>query len=284
MTIRFLKETLLASLESAGVIHKRQLNRPLETEEEHKAAIWKAESINRKAERRAVLKGHPTPAMRAPATSVAVWAWLLGPAPAKVEIYDSEHVEYPEDHDQGVLDEEIHPASQRDLPPHATAEAVVPAPRPKPKLRYPPPYTIEEARAKTDYTVDEAKWHWAAIQEFEYHKAKLLEAQATAERQAVRRQKYREIREEQRRQAIEDAENGVESDLKKEQRRLKAIEDIEEYGRQTGEDLSGWFDEIGRGPLGEVGTYEPRHQQRGGAVPRGKNPRKGFKPVGFPIN
>jgi hypothetical protein len=266
------------------VIHKRQLLRPLETEEEHKAAIWKAESVNRKAERRAVLKGHPTPAMRAPATNVAVWAWLLGPLPEKIQVHDVDQHEYPENDDNAQASEDI--VEQHDSPPHLSASdaQVASIPRPQAQLRFPPPHTVEEARAKTDYIVNDEAWNWAAMSEFEYHKAKLLEAKAAAERQTVRRQRYRELREEQRRQAIEDAEKGVDVDLRKEERRLKAIQDIEEYAQQTGEDVSGWFNEIGRGPLGEVGKYEPRFQQRGGAVPRGKNPRTGWKPVGFPIN
>ena len=265
------------------MIHKRQLLRPLETEEEHKAAIWKAESINRKAERRAVLKDYPTPAMRAPATSVAVWAWLLGPLPEKVQVYEADQHEYPEDQDEPVPEDSV---DQHDLPPHlsASAASIASVPRPRAKMVFPPPHTIEEARAKTDYIVNDEAWNWAAMSEFEYHKAKLLEAKAAAERQAVRRQRYRELREEQRRQAIEDAHKGVDVDLQKEERRLKAIKDIEEYAQQTGEDVSGWYDEIGRGPVGEVGKYEPRFQQRGGAVPRGKSPRTGWKPVGFPIN
>ena len=203
-----------------------------------------------------------------------------------MQVQDTEEVDYPEDHDAVAEDESPDREDMRDLPPHAAESqaALVPKRKMKPKMRFPPPHSIEEARTMTNYEVDDAKWEWAARQEFEFHKAKLYEAQAAAERQTVRRQRYREEREELRRQGIEDAEKGVDVDLRKEQRRLKAIEDIEAYGQQTGEDVSGWFDEIGRGPLGEVGHYAPRHQQRGGAVPRGKNARKDFKPVGFPIN
>lgn len=365
------------------MIHKTNINKPLETEEEHEEAIKLAESQNRKAERRAVLKGLPTPAMKAPATTKLIWGWMLGPPfqprmteEEKARLKEerkarnkSEWAEYKEKDKSAPTVWPVPPdwqggevrtdgrrnswdqrrPTEHDLPPHLRETAIDPsedadqaspsrlvnvapdawdmperpgdrrgrrardaeveeAPLPEPDLSHLEGYTgqvlesseaisttveepvdhgprnMEDLHAKTDWKIDHSKWNWCAKQEFEYHQAKILEAEATAERQFIRRTRMREEREERRRQAEEDERTGLGPELVKERRRLDSIEHIEHYAKQTGQDVSQWYDEVG-GELGDIPAYAPRSQTRGGAIPRGsKNPRSKFKPFGFPIN
>jgi len=351
-------------LENAGLIHKRCLARPLETEEEHEEAVKRAESQNRKLERRAALKGLPTPPVKAPATSVSIWGWMLGPRPELV--VHPEDVEYAKRLENGAVDEvdlsndekerrslsgeaiyregelgldtgrldaqdqqmdyevnhrrsdpsgavfgrqmdgesERRSWGQRGAPPSRIEAqepfnrralldrepdgsgdgAAAPAPRMRKVRRiFPPPYSIEDARAKDDYDVSHAQWRWAETAEFEYHKAKLAEAEAAAERQQVRRARNREQAELQKADEARIEQEGLADEAKKEKRRLEAIEHVLDYARLTGNDVSGWIGEM-QGKLGEYIPYEPRFEHRGGAVPRGKSPRAGWKTHSFPIN
>lgn len=370
----------MASLENAEVIHKTNIHKPLETEEDHQEAIRLAESQNRKAERRATFKGLPTPAMKAPATTKVVWGWMLGP-PFRPKLSEEEKeakkaerkaktrsewadfkerprgtsfVPTPPSWEGGMIKEAMQrqEAGKLDLPPHLAsrdqesdsyasrtesagprrqswndykeeqARLGVDFPEPveddqlsmngatetdpnlipkdysgkfvpesetslalaeKPEFD-PGPRTMDEVYAKEDWKVDHNRWNWCANQEFAYHKAKIQEAEATAERQFIRRTRLREQREELKRQTEEDERTGLTEELKKEKRRLESLEHIEFYAKSTGQDVSGWYDEVG-GELGELPEYAPRAQTRGGAIPRNpKNPRSKFKPFGFPIN
>lgn len=311
---RFMKETLLASLEDAGLIHKTNLFIPLETEEDHVEAIRLAESINRKAERRAAWEGKPPPAVVAPATAKLVWGWMLGPPFYRPPVEEgSRPKRYSEDEDSYSEENTINQAveyagygvsaavrnamqyekEQEALSNRFKAGNTVPYRQyddqgnlyPAIAAKDPGPRTLDQVRAKEDWHVDHDKWAWAERQEYEYHKTQLTVAQETAERQYVRRTRYREEREEFKRQREEDRKSGRTRALRKEQRRLEALEHIDQYAKDTGQDVSGWFEEIGSGPLDKVTPYEPTHQSRGGALPRKpSNPRRKFRPVGFPIN
>ena len=204
------------------MIHKTERQRPLETEEEHQAAIRHAERVTKKLERRAMWekerhgKDNDFPAPREPSTTVKVFGWALG-------------------------------------------------------------------SKETPGEVDERRWEMAVVHEKAYHDQKAREAYQAANRQLIRRTKYREERDRNKaeRQAMNDS--GEWEDLRREKRRGEAFDTVQQYAKITGGDVSGWYDEL-RGELGEATPYRPTHIHHGGAIPRGKNPRRHMKPMGFPIN
>ena len=318
-------------------------------------------------ERRAALKGLPTPPVKAPATSLPIWGWMLGPRPEL--IVHPEDAEYARRLENGGAEEadlsndekerrvlrgeavyregeisletgrqdaqaqqmeyeasgrrsdpsgevfgrqmdaesERRSWGQRGAPPARTvaqepynARATLdqgqrelggfgnensgPAQRMrKVRMLFPPPYSIEDARSKNDYDVSHLQWRWAEGAEFEYHKAKLAEAEAAAERQQVRRARNREASELRRIDQEKIEQEGLGEEVMKEMRRLEAIEHVLDYARLTGNDVSGWIGEM-QGRLGEYVPYEPKFEHRGGAVPRKKGPRAGWKTHSFPIN
>ena len=345
---RFLKDTILASLEDNGLIHKTFVLCPLETEEELMAAVKKAESENRKMERRHARLGLPPPPVKRPATVKRRWGWLLGPRqkgkpPVELraerqraqaqQAFEEEMKKQEKERVQAIArakaEEEgrewVESDERVELPPHL-AESYQPSEaqyvyepfdassrqrvREKPiestfgpvqkqvvdaegsdevdengvRYGWKLPPILEDARAAT-YEVDEGKWVRAQRAEFQYHRVKIAEAEAAAQRQILRRMRAYEQLRTKMAQRLEDQREGITEAMQKEQRRLQAIEDIRLYAQTTGEDVSDWLDELSAGPVGDSPDYVPQHQIHGGAIPRNlKNPRSRMRPLGFPIN
>ena len=143
--------------------------------------------------------------------------------------------------------------------------------------------TYEEVK-NADVYLDERVWEWCAQQEYQYHKAKFIAAQEIAERQYVRRTRYREEKMARRRDKEERIVPQTIDLFNKEKRREEAVNDIKEYAALTGQDVSHWLTEIEDGDVGLVEEYQPVHQARGGVGPRRPGKRSSFKPMGFPVN
>lgn len=347
----FLKETLLASIEEAKLVHKVALAKPLETEEEIEEAVKNAERLNRKAERRAILRGLPPPPIYPPVEHKVVWGWLLGPNPRHQDGVQADTRPPPRRQEALPIDEESIGAYEgsdtgagyggygvreaaREATPHGSSKRTPSEySDPYPSFGSTSPQAVQadqyrtmveaeqialnddevqaesengiraeqdtgrrektgfkaqlynEVIARDDFYVDHAKWDWCANQERLYHQARFIAAQETAERQYVRRLRYREEREIEKKNAAEDREFKRVQDLAKEKRRMEAMKDVQDYAETTGEDVNGWLEELSRADVGEVATYRPTHQARGGAVPRGQhNRRRTMRPAGFPIN
>lgn len=128
-------------------------------------------------------------------------------------------------------------------------------------------------------------WARAEALEKAYHKAKALEDEFLEARKAVRKEQYAKERERAKRERAEMKELGMEGRLAQERRRQEAIASIEKYARQTGEDVSGWFEEVEKVELPDTPPapyQEPLNPRRVGGklrltpdVPR-KNPNKSF--------
>jgi hypothetical protein len=86
----FLKNTVLASLESQGLVHKAQRGRPLATDAERDEAIRQATKETRRAERNAVKNFKPVPAPKEPATTISEYGWRLGPDARSIQAGDAE--------------------------------------------------------------------------------------------------------------------------------------------------------------------------------------------------
>ncbi|ORX37600.1 hypothetical protein BD324DRAFT_387012 [Kockovaella imperatae] len=130
--------------------------------------------------------------------------------------------------------------------------------------------------------VDEKAWERAIRGERAHHEQKAREAIQAANRQLIRRVQGREAKEQRRKWRAEDAELGIALHVKREKRRLEAMESIGHYADSTGNDVSGWIQEMSQ-ELGEVSPWRPTHLQPGGVVAR-KGRTAGMKPDGFPIN
>ena len=245
-----MKRTILVGLEDLGIIHRATKHVPLETEEEIQEAVSQAERRFKKAERRAMRLQVEVPTPREPILTREVHGWALGPRP-EYEV-DSET-------NQRLR---VYPAGERGDGTWGDEKLVL---------------TPGE-----QYNVPESKWAVAKRLERDYHRGKYIDAVQTAERQKVRRARYREEKVTARQQREEDIKLGRQEEMYKEKRRLQALEDVRRYAEQTGEDVSGWFEELQQ-PLGYVAPYRPQHLAKGGAIPWGKNPRSKMRPVGYPI-
>ena len=129
--------------------------------------------------------------------------------------------------------------------------------------------------------VDESKWAKAERGERAHHEMKAREAIQAANRQFIRRTRYREEREHNKAYRQEDEELGIAPEVKKEQRRLEALDTISHYGDVTGEDVSGWFEELSE-DVGRADPWRPTHLQPGGVIAR-KSRTRNMKPKGYPI-
>ena len=105
--------------------------------------------------------------------------------------------------------------------------------------------------------------------EEQYYWSRHREDLQTAERQRFRRERFREERQRMKDQREEDERLGRTEDIRNERKRMDALETIDNYARLTGEDVSGWFEELGQGPIGEIGSREGRiHGVPGGVKAR----------------
>lgn len=218
---RFLKQSILASLESQGLIHNAKLYVPIRTKEE----LLDAERGQAKRYRRAVLEAKreraPLPTrMPEMKTTVADYYWSLGPLPEDIE----ERRSLPD------LDE---------------------------------PLTKEEV----DFKAPPAAWAQAERLEEHFHKARLMDEENIAERKRIRKEKYLEERQQRKLQREEDIRLGRDGRLAQERRRMRALQSIEEYAQQTGEDVSDWIEELETAELGDefpdrLPSFRPVHTPR----------------------
>lgn len=102
------------------------------------------------------------------------------------------------------------------------------------------PITPDEIAAK----MPAEGWRRAEALEKAYHEAKALENELIAARKAIRKARYLQEREEQKREKEELRESGLINRMRQEKVRAAAIASIEKYAMETGEDVSDWFDEI----------------------------------------
>lgn len=102
------------------------------------------------------------------------------------------------------------------------------------------PLTTEEVEAK----MDEQGWSRAEQLEKAYHEAKALERELIEARRTVRRTAFKAERERAREERKEMLEQGLGPRIAQERRRATAIERIEAYARETGEDVSDWIKEL----------------------------------------
>ncbi|OCF40682.1 hypothetical protein I317_05531 [Kwoniella heveanensis CBS 569] len=231
-SVNFLKRTILQSLESQGLIHKARIERPIGTEDERQEAIQKAMKLTRKAERTALRLKEPVPPPRQPKTTVTEYAWKMGPRPELTE------AERKEREDEGEFDEDFE--SER-------------ADRERSMRLY--AASLENSKMRSNGVagpssgVDEValRWDQAAKLEESFHRAKEIEAEQIAQRQTARREAYKIEREQRKRERAEDDASGRSEAVRAERKRIEALEAIEKYAQQTGEDVSGWYEELGIG-------------------------------------
>ena len=129
--------------------------------------------------------------------------------------------------------------------------------------------------------VDEA-WERAIRGEMSHHQDKAREAFQAANRQFIRRERFQEMKTNEVEARLEDKALGITKDIKKEKRRLEGLESIEHFAHRTGEDVSGWYEELGAGRLGKASSWRPTHLQPGGVIAR-KGRTSNMRPKGFPI-
>jgi hypothetical protein len=244
---------LITSLEELGILHRTQIWRPLETEEEFQLAIERAEQVQAKAERRAIWEKTGTvPRAREPATMKQIWVVALGPRP------------------------------RREVEEDGTIRKFVTVKRQLPKGDW-EDHEIEIGEFGVT-PIRPEQWKQAEWYEGRYHYSKWIQAQRTAERQRIRREGYKIAKQKEREEIRAMREAGMMTGSKKEEARQAAIQHIETYARQTGSDVTGWFEEL-QGPLGEAKKWKGKIMHKGGAIPRKKmNPRSDFEPLGYPIN
>lgn len=102
------------------------------------------------------------------------------------------------------------------------------------------PITAQEVAEK----MPEEGWARAEALEKAYHEAKALENELIAARKAVRKARYLQEREDAKREKEEIRAQGLGPRMAQERLRAAAIESIEKYARETGEDVTDWFEEI----------------------------------------
>ncbi len=111
---------------------------------------------------------------------------------------------------------------------------------------------------------DEARWTRAEKMEEQYYLAKTREARQTAARQLMRREAFKRERERQKLQRAEDDRLGRTEEIRKERKRLVALAKIQEYAKITGEDVSGWYEELGQGDVDEAPDFSRITVSKGG--------------------
>ncbi|WRT69822.1 uncharacterized protein IL334_006813 [Kwoniella shivajii] len=276
-SVNFLKRTILASLESQGLIHKSRVQKPIETDEERHAAIATAMRLTRKNERTAIRLKEPVPPPRIPKTTVTEFAWKMGPLPPRLdengkiimagtgkreqieeeEIYD-EDGERSEKADR-ELAFRMHTAWQTNrgspLPPSSSSSSSQDA-RQQPEQRQSENMSSQEM---------EIRWDQAARLEESFQRAQEIEAQQIEERQNARRDAYRAAREQKKKERLEDELAGRTDAIKAEKKRIQALEAIQAYANQTGEDVSGWYQELGISEGESIPISEEPRRKRGGS-------------------
>ncbi|WVR07953.1 hypothetical protein IAU60_004996 [Kwoniella sp. DSM 27419] len=222
-SVNFLKRTILASLESQGLIHMARIHRPIETEEERRAAVQAAMRLTRKDERTAERLKQPAPPPRQPKTTIQEFAWKIGPAP---ETHKAEEQEYDED---GERTEE----SDRALAMRMRQAWAAGRPQSSSSSRAPDPQDMA------------VRWDRAAKLEEAFRRAKVLEDEQIAQRKEARAKAYKLERMQRKQEREEDELAGRSEAVRAEKRRIAALEAIEKYAQETGEDVSAWYEELG---------------------------------------
>ncbi|WVQ95926.1 hypothetical protein IAU59_003025 [Kwoniella sp. CBS 9459] len=236
-SVSFLKRTILTSLESQGLIHKARIERPIETDQERQEAIQQAMKLTRKAERTALRLKEPVPPPRQPKTTVTEFAWKMGPRPELTETEKKQRVADEEDEEMD-FDEDLEAERadrERSMRLYAASLGK----------------STDAARAGggAGSSADEwaLRWDQAARLEESFHRAKEIEAEQIAQRRAARREAFKLEREQKKAERADDEASGRMEAIRAERKRIEALEAIEKYAQQTGEDVSGWYEELGIG-------------------------------------
>lgn len=108
------------------------------------------------------------------------------------------------------------------------------------------------------------QWDRAENLELAYHANREMEEIAIEQRRTARRERFKVERERMKAQRAEDERMGRMDDIKREKERKNALAKIRAYAEETGEDVSGWYEELGEiirpkmdgGSTGDHGTVD----------------------------
>ncbi|WWC66012.1 uncharacterized protein I303_108634 [Kwoniella dejecticola CBS 10117] len=284
-SMNFLKRTILASLESQGLIHKARVRRPIETDEERKEAIATAMRLTRKDERTAMRLKDPVPPPRVPKTTVTEYAWKMGNAPPRFDQSQEE-----EEYASSALtdaDRDQHPRRETENAEEAMAKTDMaefdefekddeeeardlarrmqlawesnrgqPLPKAISSERDGPlsvaelesMSTSEGGEEEWSFEMDEGtkrRWEAAVRLEEKFQQSQIVEQQQIEERQQARRAAFKLERMQKKKERQEDELYGRTDAIRAEKKRIEALEAIENYAKQTGEDVSAWYEELG---------------------------------------
>ncbi|WWD04487.1 hypothetical protein V865_002557 [Kwoniella europaea PYCC6329] len=280
-SVNFLKRTILASLESQGLIHKARIERPIETEQERHEAIANAMRLTRKDERTAMRLKEPVPIPRIPKTTVTEYAWKMGPSPqraASLSEVDPDEIGFEKNNrkkdkpphqlegvEEELLDEEeLELRRLNKMDEEDDENLAMRMQRAWEKNRGEP--LPLSTFSNQDEPVDDIQLRWdqAVRLEEKFMESQILEQQQIAERQQARRAAFKLERERKKQERLEDQLAGRTDAIRAEKKRIEALEAIESYARQTGEDVSGWYAELGINEGEELPVDEDRKKRRGG--------------------
>ncbi|WVW87040.1 hypothetical protein I302_109096 [Kwoniella bestiolae CBS 10118] len=279
-SVNFLKRTILASLESQGLIHKARIERPIETDEERQEAIATAMRLTRKDERTAMRLNEPVPVPRIPKTTVTEYAWKMGSAPDRSEQTsiserlggeagfekNNRNRDVPP-HQVEILDEEQRELNRlNELDEEYDRALALRMQRAWEKNRGQSLGLGSSSTGEVEVEEDEIsrRWDQAVRLEEKFLESQVVEQQQIEERQQARRAAFRLERERKKQERMEDELAGRLPAIRAERKRIEALEAIESYARQTGEDVSGWYEELGINEGEEIPVNEDRKKKRGG--------------------
>ncbi|WWC92672.1 uncharacterized protein L201_007631 [Kwoniella dendrophila CBS 6074] len=271
-SVNFLKRTILTSLESQGLIHKARIERPIETEEERQDAIQNAMRLTRKDERTALRLRQPVPSPRIPKITVSEYAWKMGPPSIRhqndfVDNIDinqkgkGKQIEIEDDNDE---DFEMNDRYDKYDNPESDRELALRMQRAWEKNRgeslglkssQDGQHHTEEGRQTKNEDEDEGietmdeemkrRWDQAVRLEEKFIESQIMEQKQIELRQNARRAAFKLDREQKKREKLEDKLAGRTEFIQAEKKRIEALEAIENYAKQTGEDVSDWYKELG---------------------------------------
>jgi hypothetical protein len=108
-----------------------------------------------------------------------------------------------------------------------------------------PPSSPSQSGQSEDPAEVDRRWAEIEANERAYHFSRELEQAAIEERRSRRREKYKEERAIEKARIEEDKRMGLWEARQMEKKRQEALGHIKRYAQQTGEDVSGWFEELG---------------------------------------
>ncbi|WWC73821.1 uncharacterized protein I206_107793 [Kwoniella pini CBS 10737] len=283
-SMNFLKRTILASLEAQGLIHKARVERPIETEEERKEAIATAMRLTRRDERTALRLKEPVPSPRIPKTTVTEYAWKMGSLPPRPETSEGVDIESAnekgkqkeEENDEGFGLEEYEKSDEEEAKELAKRMQKAWEANRGASLDTlnqvsvdSSSNTIDTLQEKEENLIEmdeetKARWDAAVKLEEKFQQSQIIEQQQIEQRQQARRLAFKLEREQKKKERKEDELYGRIDSIKAEKKRIEALEAIENYAKQTGEDVSAWYEELGVKEGEELPINEDKKRKKGG--------------------